>query len=108
MRNENIVKCEICTTEFDNAYRKRLRKKACSEDCYYKLKNKRRHKDIYVKRKKRWQENIKKECCGECGKKVKPITKIPSRCRGCQDKINDYYGKKNIKRKRNNGRNKKR
>jgi len=102
MRKENLVKCEICGREFNNAYRFGVRRFACSQDCYLKLrviKRKESIKKSQVKRKQRWKENVKKHLCGDCGKKVKPIIRYPSRCKTCRDKIR-YNRRKKINNKK--------
>lgn len=36
----------------------------------------------------RRKERVKNKCCANCGVKVKPIIRIPYRCRSCNDKQN--------------------
>lgn len=87
MDKEDLRKCIICGNTF-NAYYKHegSKKTVCSQVCYRKY---RRDYDINWRKKKR-KEWRSKNLCGACGGKVKPITRIPYRCKCCEDKIREY------------------
>ena len=67
-----IIKCVCGNTKYHSAACKRANR-------YFR---------IYERRKNIWKERVDKNCCGDCGVKVKPKTIFPSRCEECNLRSN--------------------